>query len=332
MTAAFDAAATDLLPHSLFKPTAHPTAIRGMLIGGTRGHARLIANYVQQIAIHIGTAAAFWLAWRDGVTWVDMSAFVLFYLLTGIGVSIGFHRLFSHQSFVAPAWFRFLLAVLGSMCMQGSAARWATDHVRHHSYSDQAGDPHSPNTDPFGTPMPFWRGLYFGHWGWMFNTVTTDRAVFGRLTWGDPVLRFASNLHFVWIALGLALAYGYGLWLGGTPQAGFTALLWGGFARAALMMHGTLSATSLSHRVGHKHFATGDESRNNWIVVLLTFGDGWHNNHHKFPRSARHGLLKGQMDISGRVIEILESVGLIRSVVRVPEKLVARGVLESMNH
>jgi stearoyl-CoA desaturase (Delta-9 desaturase) len=328
MTTGFDAASTDLLPHSLFKPSAHPTAIRGMLVGGTRGHTRLIANIVQQLVIHAGTLAAFWLAWRDGVTWVDMSAFLLFYLLTGAGVSIGFHRLFSHQSFTAPAWLRFVLAVLGCMCMQGSAARWSTDHVRHHQYSDQAGDPHSPNVDPFGRHLGFWRGLYHGHWGWMFNTVTTDRAVFGRLTWGDPVLRFTSNLHFVWAILGLVLAYGYGYWLGGSHDAGVTALLWGGCARAVLMMHGTLSATSISHRVGRKQFETGDQSRNNWLVVLLTFGDGWHNNHQKFPRSARHGMLKGEMDFSGRTIELMEKIGLISGVVRVPQSLLDRGLKE----
>jgi stearoyl-CoA desaturase (delta-9 desaturase) len=158
----------------------------------------------------------------------------------------------------------------------------------------------------------------------MFNGVVTDKAVYGRTTWGDPVLRFVSNTHYVWIALGLALPWYWGLWLGGTQQAALTAMLWGGPVRACLMMHGVLSATSLAHLKGYQQFDTRDSSRNNWLVVVLTFGDGWHNNHHKFPRSARHGLLPGQIDIAGRVIELLEALGLVKGVVRVPAAMVER--------
>lgn len=301
-----------------------PTAIPGMLQGGTLGALRTGSNVVQQAIIHLGTGWALWLGWHNGVSWVDMSAFGLFYVLTGLGASLGLHRLFSHKSFRPPRWLHFTLAVLASMCMQGSPARWATDHQRHHACSDQAGDPHSPLVDPFGRPLGGWRGFHHAHWGWMFNGVVTDKAVFGRTIWSDPVLRLVSNTHYLWIALGLALAWGWGLWLGGTREAALSAMLWGGPVRACLMMHGVLSATSLAHMAGRQDFQTGDQSRNNWLVVLLTFGDGWHNNHHKFPRSARHGLLPGQIDISGRIIELLEAVGLAGGVIRVPGAAIRR--------
>lgn len=302
----------------------NPTAVEGMLQGGTLGALRTGSNVLQQAIIHFGTAWALWLAWHHGVSWIDLSAFVLFYVLTGLGASLGLHRLFSHQSFRPPLWLHFALAVLASMCMQGSPARWATDHQRHHACSDKAGDPHSPMVDPFGQPMGYWRGLYHAHWGWMFNGVVTDKTVYGRAIWGDPVLRFVSNTHYLWCALGLALPWAWGWWLGASAEAGLTAMLWGGPVRACLMMHGVLSATSLAHRIGHQAFDTRDHSRNNWLVVVLTFGDGWHNNHHKFPRSARHGILPGQIDIAGRVIEVMEAIGLVRGVVRVPPALIAR--------
>ena len=310
----------------------HPTAIPGMLQGGSLGRLRTASNVIQQAIIHLGTGWAFWLALRHGVTWIDLGAFGLFYALTGLGASLGLHRLFSHRSFRPQRWLHLLLAVLASMCMQGSPARWATDHQRHHACSDRPGDPHSPIVDPFGQPMGYWRGLYHAHWGWMFNGLTTDKAVFGRSTWGDPILRFVSNTHYGWIALGLALPWAWGWWLGGTREAALTAMLWGGPVRACLMMHGVLSATSIAHRFGRQDFATGDHSRNNWLVVLLTFGDGWHNNHHKFPRSARHGILPGQIDISARIIELLGAVGLVSGVVTMPAHLVernrARGLAE----
>ena len=302
------------------------TPIPGMLQGGSLGALRTASNVVQQAIIHLGTGWALWLAWQHGVSWIDIGAFALFYVLTGLGASLGLHRLFSHQSFRPPPWLHFALAVLASMCMQGSPARWATDHQRHHACSDKPGDPHSPIVDPFGKPLGFWRGLYHAHWGWMFNGVVTDKVHFGRSTWGDPVLRFVSNTHYLWIALGLVLPWCMGLWLGGTQEAALTAMLWGGPVRACVMMHGVLSATSLAHRIGVQAFDTRDHSRNNWLVVLLTFGDGWHNNHHKYPRSARHGLLPGQIDIAGRIIELMEAIGLVSGVVRVPAARLERDV------
>lgn len=299
-----------------------PTGIPGMLQGGSLGALRTASNIVQQAIVHLGTAWAIWVGWQYGISWIDISALVLFYVLTGLGASLGLHRLFSHLSFRPKRWLHALLAVLASMCMQGSPARWATDHQRHHACSDRAGDPHSPIVDPLGKPLSFWRGLYHAHWGWMFNGLVTDKSVYGRTIWGDPVLRFVSNTHYVWIALGLALPYVYGFLLGGTHQAALSAMLWGGSVRAFLMMHGVLSATSLAHLIGRQDYDTGDQSRNNWLVVVLTFGDGWHNNHHKFPRSARHGLMPGQIDIAARIIEILEKIGLVEAVVRVPAKLV----------
>lgn len=306
--------------------TAKPSGIKGMNLGGSLGALRTSSNVLQQAIIHLGTIWALWLAVQHGVTWIDLSAFALFYVFTGLGASLGHHRLFSHQSFAPPKWLHVLLAVFASMCMQGSPARWATDHVRHHRYADRAGDPHSPHVDPLGRPLSKWRGLYHAHWGWMFNGVTSDKAVFGKLTWGDPILRFVSNWHYVWIALGLALAWLYGWWLGGTREAALSALLWGGPVRACLMMHGVLSATSIAHRFGSKQFRVNDESRNNWLVVLLTFGDGWHNNHHRFPRSARHGLRRGEIDIAAGVIELFERVGLVRDVVKVSPREVERAL------
>lgn len=306
--------------------SARASGIRGVNCGGSLGFLRTWSNVLQQAIVHFGTVWAFWLGWRSGVSWIDISSFVLFYVLTGLGASLGLHRLFSHRSFKPAPWLHAVLAVLASMCMQGSPARWATDHQRHHAYSDRPGDPHSPHVSPLGEVLPKWRGLWHAHWGWMFNGITSDKSVFGKQPWGDPVLRFVSNTHYLWIVLGLALAWLYGWVLGGSSDAALTAMLWGGPVRACLMMHGVLSATSFAHRFGTKQFAVGDESRNNRLVVLLTFGDGWHNNHHRFPRSARHGLLPGEIDIAGWVIERFEAIGLVSDVVRVPvQQLQAAG-------
>lgn len=310
-----------------------PTSVPGMLQGGSLGALRTVSNAVQQAIVHLGTLAAFWLAWRDGISWVDVSALAVFYSMVGMGVSLGLHRLFSHQSFRPQPWLHALLAVLASMAMQGSPARWATDHQRHHACSDRTGDPHSPIVDPFGRPMSKWRGLYHAHWGWMFNGVVTDKAVYGQAIWGNRVLRLVSNTHYLWIALVLMLAWTWGKVLGGSDRAALSAMLWGACVPAFLLMHGVLSATSIAHCIGRQDFATGDASRNNWFVVLLTFGDGWHNTHHMFPRSARHGLLPGHIDIAGRLIELMEKLGLVSGVVRVPERLiqtsVSRGVSDA---
>jgi stearoyl-CoA desaturase (Delta-9 desaturase) len=304
-------------------PTAYPTGIDGVMTGGTRGFARLGSNLLQVGAIHIGAAYAFWHGWEYGVSWIDVSACLIFFAITGIAISLGAHRLFSHRSFVAPPWLRLWLAITVCMAMQGSVGRWATDHVRHHRYPDKAGDPHSPHVTPLGRKLGYWSGMAHSHILWLFTTISTDRETFGKAVWGDPIVKWVSWFHYVWIAFGLVLPWLYGYALGGADAA-WSAMLWGGFARAFFVDHAVFSVASISHQHGARDFASEDHSRNGWFVTLLTFGEGWHNNHHKFPRSARLGLLPGQPDFVAWTIERLEQLGIVRGVVRVPQRMIDR--------
>lgn len=262
--------------------------------------------------------AAVVLAWGGLVTGRDLAIFAVMYLLAGFGVTVGYHRLLTHRAFDAPGPVRGALAVLGSMGVQGAVIRWVADHRKHHTFADEQGDPHSPHTHGGHG----WRGVLSGWWhahtGWLFEA--SERASvrrYARDLLDDPVIRFVDRWFVGWVVLGFALPFAAGLLLsGGDPVAGLTALLWGGLVRVFLLHHATWSVNSICHMYGDRPFAIEDESRNNWAVALVTFGEGWHHNHHAFPTSARHGLSPRQFDPSYLVICTLEALGLASNVRR----------------
>lgn len=269
---------------------------------------------------------AVWLAWGGVLHWQDIVVFATTYALSGIGITVGFHRLFTHRSFKAAPATRGVLAALGSSAVEGSVTEWVATHRKHHRYSDQDGDPHSPHLDH----EPGWRGalkgLYHAHVGWTVRG--GDRASVQRYAkdlLADPVTRFVSRTFFVWVIAGLAFSFGLGVALTGTVAGGLTGLLWGGAVRIFLLQHVTFSINSLCHFFGRRPYATGDESRNLAWLAPLSLGEAWHNNHHAFPTSAAHGLTRWQVDPSALVIRGMERVGLAWDVVRIaPERQAAK--------
>jgi stearoyl-CoA desaturase (delta-9 desaturase) len=205
---------------------------------------------------------------------------------------------------------------------------WVADHRKHHVFADREGDPHSPHVDHGGGWTGAIRGLLHAHVGWLFiHTQRGAKQRYARDLLNDPVVRFVDRTFLVWAIGGLVAAFGLGYLIGGTFHAGLTGLLWGGGVRMLVVHHVTYSINSLCHFFGRRDFETGDESRNLAWLSIFTFGESWHNNHHAFPTSARHGLRWWQVDPSWIVIRALEATGLVWDVVRVDERRQQRKAL-----
>jgi stearoyl-CoA desaturase (delta-9 desaturase) len=259
-----------------------------------------------------------WLAWGGSLHWQDLLVLAIGYSLSGAGITVGYHRLFTHRSFKTTRLLRVLFAVLGSMAVEGSVVEWVATHRRHHDFSDRPGDPHSPHAEQ----SPGWRGalrgLLHAHLGWMFrgNDMANPRRYAPDLL-ADRDMRLIGRMFPLWVLLGLALPFGLGIALTGSVIGGLTGLLWGGAVRIFLLHHATFSINSLCHFFGRSPFGTDDESRNLGWLAPITFGEAWHNNHHAFPTSARHGLGRGQIDPGAWLISWLERAHLAWDVVRI---------------
>ena len=248
-----------------------------------------------------------WLAWGGTLHWHDLIVLAVTYTLSGFGVTVGFHRLFTHRSFKTSRPVRALLAVLGSMAVEGPLIEWVSTHRKHHRFSDEPGDPHSPHVDQ----APGWRGALRGlahaHVGWMFRGKDmANPARYAKDLLADRDMRFISRTFPLWVAVGMLIPFGLGIALTGTLTGGLTGLLWGGAVRVLLLHHVTFSINSLCHFFGRRPYATGDESRNLAWLAPIAFGEAWHNNHHAFPTSARHGLGRRELDPSAWLIAALE--------------------------
>ncbi|HEY7932601.1 MAG TPA: acyl-CoA desaturase [Solirubrobacteraceae bacterium] len=262
-----------------------------------------------------------WQMWDGLLHPSDLIVFAIIYILTGLGITVGFHRLFTHRSFKTSPALRGVLAVLGSAAIEGPVISWVADHRKHHAFSDKDGDPHSPHVDHGVGLRGALRGLGHAHVGWLFiHTERGSRERYAPDLLADPVVAFVDRTFFVWAIGGLAVAFGLGYVIGGTLSAGLTGLLWGGAVRMLVLHHMTYSINSLCHFFGRSDYATGDHSRNLAWLALPTLGEAWHNNHHAFPTSASHGLGWRQPDISALVIRGLARVGLVWDVVRVDEE------------
>lgn len=261
----------------------------------------------------LGLVAAIALLWGYAVGVRELVLLAVMFSVGTIGIGVGFHRLISHRSFQTSAPMRVLLVILGSFAAQGPVLYWAAIHRRHHQFSDRAGDPHSPNIRGEGFREAL-RGLWHAHTGWLFVHEITD---WGR--WVPDLLRdravFKANQgYFWWMFLGLLVpAVAGGLWTLSWTGA-LLGFLWGGLVRMFLGHHATWSINSITHLWGSRPYQSRDYSRNNFLIALFTFGEGWHNNHHAFPTSARHGLEWWQIDINGLVIRALELLGLVWDV------------------
>jgi stearoyl-CoA desaturase (delta-9 desaturase) len=263
-----------------------------------------------------------WLAWGGALHWHDLLVLAILYVACGFGVTVGYHRLFTHRSFKTSRPLRVLFAVLGSMAIEGPLIEWVSTHRKHHRFSDSDGDPHSPHGHDETGVSGNLRGLVHAHIGWIFRGVdTANPRRYAKDLLDDPDVRFIDRTFPVWAALGLVIPFGLGMALTGTLTGGLTGLLWGGAVRLFLLHHVTYSINSLCHFFGRSRFPTGDESRNLAWLAPFSFGEAWHNNHHAFPTSARHGLGRFQVDPSAWLIDGLERLGLAWDVVRIsPER------------
>lgn len=261
-----------------------------------------------------GFVAAVIALWGRGLTIVDASIALFFYAFTGLGVTVGFHRLFTHQSFVAVRPLKIVLAIAGSMSLQGSLIDWVAAHRRHHAFSDKEGDPHSPHLDEGEGVAGVVKGLWHAHVGWLVAPERTDLERWAPDMLKDPDL-LKIHRNFPLLTLATFLLPGLiGFAITRSVWGGVTAFLWGAPARIFFLHHVTWSINSVCHFFGKRPFASSDFSTNNWILSVLSFGESWHNNHHAFPTSAIHGIGRGQVDLSGRLIKIFESLHWARSV------------------
>jgi stearoyl-CoA desaturase (Delta-9 desaturase) len=265
-----------------------------------------------------GLVAAIALLWGWGLTWVDVGLLVGLYLLTGLGITVGFHRLLVHRSFDTYPAVKFVLAVLGSMAVQGGVLKWAANHRRHHQHSDTPDDPHSPYR--FGTGiLSRLRGFWHSHVGWTFTPDPAGLARYVRDLHRSRTLRAADKLFVGWVVLGLLVPAILGGLLTESWIGAVRGLLWGGLVRVFLVHHVTWSVNSIGHLWGSRPHKSSDQSRDNFLLGILALGEGWHNSHHAFPTSARHGLRWWQPDISYFVIRLLAVIGLAWNV-RLPTR------------
>jgi stearoyl-CoA desaturase (delta-9 desaturase) len=284
-----------------------------------------IATGTVTIIPFLALGAIGWQAWADLLGWSDIAVFAILYLLTGLGITVGFHRHLTHRAFATSRTVRGVLAALGSAAIEGPVISWVADHRKHHAFADCEGDPHSPHVGHGSGWRGAFSGLLHAHVGWLF--IHTQRGARDRYAPDlvrDPVVSFIDRTFVVWVLAGFGAAFGLGVAIGGTVVAGLTGLLWGGAVRMFFLHHVTYSINSICHFFGRRGFATPDRSGNVSWLALPSMGESWHNNHHAFPTSAVHGLRWYQIDISALVISAMEKVGLVWDVVRVSPERQAR--------
>jgi stearoyl-CoA desaturase (delta-9 desaturase) len=270
-----------------------------------------------------GLVMAIVLSYQWGFSWVNVGLLVGMYVATMSGITVGFHRLFTHRSFQTIKPIQFVLGVLGSMSFQGPLADWVGRHRRHHHHSDADGDPHSPH--PHHGLLGLVTGFWHAHIGWAFAPMPGELDRYAGDIRRSRMLRVVSALFPLWALLGVLIPAAIGWWALGWRGA-ISGFLWGGLVRILVGHHVTWCVNSVCHLWGRKPYASGDESRNNAVIGVLALGEGWHNNHHAFPSSARHGLRWWQIDISYLIIQTLVFCRLAWRVrLPTPQELAMRG-------
>ena len=289
--------------------------------------AHKIGNLLGVAIPPAGLITAIVLLWNRAIGPLELTLMLSFYVITALGITLGYHRMFTHRAFESSRVFRAIIAVLGSMAMEGSVITWVADHRKHHAFTDHEGDPHSPHLAGPGF-LGAVKGLWHAHIGWLFETVgTAERERFAPDLLKDRVLRVIDKTFFLWVAVGFAVPFGLGWAIGGGLGTALTAVLWGGLIRVLLLHHVTWSINSVCHFFGRRRFDVEDESRNVFWLAPLSMGEAWHHNHHAFPTSAYHGLRfwERMTDPTGLLISLLEKLGVVWNVVRVsPERQAAK--------
>lgn len=285
-----------------------------------------IANLGAVAIPFVATLAAIALLWNRLVSPTDLAIAAAMYLLTAVGITVGYHRLLTHRSFQAAKPLEYAFAVLGSMAVQGPPIAWVADHRKHHAHTDAEGDPHSPHVGHAAGLRGVLAGLWHAHSGWlMSNQGRADWDKYARDLREDRGTVFISRQFVPLVILSLALPAFAGYLVSGTLAGAATGLLWGGLVRVFFVHHVTWSVNSVCHFFGTRRFNTGDRSTNVFWLAVPSLGESWHHNHHAFPRSAVHGLRRWEVDPSAMLIGALEKLGLARNVVRItPERQAER--------
>ena len=259
--------------------------------------------------------ALYWIATQP-TGWIEWSAFAAFYVMNILSMSIGYHRYFTHKAFETSKPMHYAIAILAQLGIFGSLRRWVAEHRRHHAHSDRRGDIHSPYYDDFGEETGGTKGWKYAHLGWVFSHSMTDENVYGKGVAEDDAILFVDKyripIFFISVLLLPAL---WALAAGGGTQAIIGTILIAGFLRSVLALHAIACVNSFGHMYGSKRFTDNkDEARNNWLIALLTLGEGWHNNHHAHPRAANAGLAWYEIDVTALILKGLEKTGLIWNV------------------
>ena len=280
------------------------------------------ANIAAVVIPFVAVIVAIPLLWNSLIDWTSVGIMVGIYLATAFGITIGYHRLLTHRAFETHRPIKYLLAVLGSMAVQGPVIGWVADHRKHHAHTDEEGDPHSPHVGE-GSGL---RGLYHAHVGWLFEDHgIADAKRYAPDLLEDRGMRFISRHFLWWVGLSLALPFALGYAIGGTLDAALLAFFWGGLVRIFFVHHVTWSINSVCHFFGERRFVTEDKSTNVAWLAIPSLGEAWHHNHHAFPRAAVQGMRWWEIDISGLVIRALAKVGLAWNVVIIsPERQAQR--------
>ncbi|MCE9553199.1 MAG: acyl-CoA desaturase [Planctomycetes bacterium] len=277
-----------------------------------------VINLVAVVAPFVGLGVAIALLWGWGFSWVHLGLMVGMYLVSIFGVTIGYHRYFTHRSFQTNRIMRIILAITGSMAVEGPVVKWVAIHRRHHQTSDHDGDPHSPHLHGEGL-IGLLKGLWHAHMGWLFKPDAPNLMRSVRDLLDDRAILWVDRLFFVWVALGLLLPAGLGWAITLSWQGAILGFIWGGLVRMFFVHHATFSINSICHIWGSRPFRSDDHSTNNLVFGIVGMGEGWHNNHHAFPTSARHGLRWWEVDPSWWMIRLMQLCRLAWNV-RVPSK------------
>ena len=307
------------------QPVAKP------MIAGHKSPVEQVLLYVFVVVPFLALLAAVPYAWGWGIGWTDVAIAVAFYAVSGMGITVGFHRYFTHGAFKANRGLKIALAVAGSLAIEGPVIRWVADHRRHHAFSDREGDPHSPWR--FGESVSgLAKGFWYAHLGWMFDPERTNQTKYAPDLQADPDLVRIDRQFPFWVAFTMLAPAVLGGLISWSWTGALTAFFWASLVRLALLHHVTWSINSVCHLIGERPYASRDRSANFWPLAILSFGESWHNSHHADPTCARHGVDRGQLDISARTIWLFEKLGWATDV-RWPrrdrfDKLAARKAAE----
>ncbi len=315
-----EASETDLVSRYR-EPVEHCVLWRGRLLGLDLINVLTVGTVLIPTLV---VALVVILTWGVWIGWLDLVMLIGGAWFGGLGVTLGYHRLFTHGAFEAKPWLKVALGILASVNVQGPLLFWCSCHRAHHQHSDREGDPHSPHLSGGGWFSAL-RGFLHAHFGWIvFAGHYRYDAKRVRDLYRDPAVRFVDDYYLLWVALGLVIPAVIGGLASRSWDGAVQGFFWGGLARIVLTHHITWSINSFGHLFGDRPFETRDYSRNHWLLALVSQGEGWHNNHHAFPQSARHGLERGQPDLSYQIIRWMERRGWVWHVKTVSDRQMAQ--------